>query len=149
MGRQNSAGLGPGGALLATLREPQATPLQIGLEIICCLSGIRPKSRRFHGALKPRSSGSRRVPPATTTQMQTWHHRRIGLLWIARMTRRRPGTNWSWLRWLIEFNLGRHPGFNWSAEAAEASSRNQLEGHTPEHYATMVGGILRRARAGQ
>jgi aminoglycoside phosphotransferase len=27
------------------------------------------------------------------------------------MTRRRSGTNWSWLRWLIEFNLRRHPGF--------------------------------------
>jgi aminoglycoside phosphotransferase (APT) family kinase protein len=30
---------------------------------------------------------------------------------IARMTRRRSGTNWSWLRWLIESNLRRHPGF--------------------------------------
>src|SRR5258707_13470685 len=27
------------------------------------------------------------------------------------MTRRGSGTNWSWLRWLIEFNLGQRPGF--------------------------------------
>ena len=27
------------------------------------------------------------------------------------MTRRRSGTNWSWLRWLIEFNLRQHAGF--------------------------------------
>jgi aminoglycoside phosphotransferase len=27
------------------------------------------------------------------------------------MTLRGSGTNWSWLRWLIEFNLRRHPGF--------------------------------------
>jgi len=27
------------------------------------------------------------------------------------MARRKSGTNWSWLRWLIEFNLRRHPDF--------------------------------------
>jgi hypothetical protein len=27
------------------------------------------------------------------------------------MTRRGSGTNWSWLRWLIEFNLRQRPGF--------------------------------------
>lgn len=35
---------------------------------------------------------------------------------------------------------------DWLAEAAEASSNNQLSGHGPEHYATILGGILRRAR---
>ena len=30
---------------------------------------------------------------------------------LERMTRRRSGTNWPWLRWLVEFNLGQHPGF--------------------------------------
>jgi aminoglycoside phosphotransferase (APT) family kinase protein len=36
---------------------------------------------------------------------------------------------------------------NWLTEAAEARSRNQLEGHGPEHYATLLEGILRRARS--
>lgn len=27
------------------------------------------------------------------------------------MARRRSGTNWSWLRWLIEFNLRKRPEF--------------------------------------
>jgi aminoglycoside phosphotransferase (APT) family kinase protein len=35
----------------------------------------------------------------------------VGKTWFNRMTRRRSGTNWSWLRWLIEFNLRRHPDF--------------------------------------
>lgn len=38
---------------------------------------------------------------------------------------------------------------NWLDEAAKASSNNQLAGHGPEHYATMLGAILRRTRAGQ
>ena len=38
---------------------------------------------------------------------------------------------------------------NWLSEVAEAASKNQLAGHGPEHYATMLGGILRRTRAGQ
>ena len=38
---------------------------------------------------------------------------------------------------------------NWLAEAAEARARNDFGGHGPEHYADLLGGILRRARAGQ
>jgi aminoglycoside phosphotransferase (APT) family kinase protein len=38
---------------------------------------------------------------------------------------------------------------NWLNKAAKASDDNQLGGHGPEHYATMLGAILRRTRSGQ
>ena len=56
-----------------------------------------------------------------------------------RMTRRRSGTNWSRLRSLIESSL-RH----W---LAESQTENRPGGHGPEHYAVLLGSILRRALA--
>jgi hypothetical protein len=38
---------------------------------------------------------------------------------------------------------------NWLAEAAEARAKKDFGGHGPEHYASFLGGILRRAPAGQ
>jgi hypothetical protein len=38
---------------------------------------------------------------------------------------------------------------NWLNKAAKASYNNQLGGHGPEHYATMLGAILQRTRSGQ
>jgi aminoglycoside phosphotransferase (APT) family kinase protein len=35
---------------------------------------------------------------------------------------------------------------NWMAEAAENRAKNRFGGHGPEHYAGLLGGILRRAR---
>ena len=37
----------------------------------------------------------------------------------------------------------------WMAEAAEAKAKNRFGGHGPEHYANLLGGILRRVRADQ
>ena len=38
---------------------------------------------------------------------------------------------------------------NWLAEAAEARAKKDFGGHGPEHYANLLGGILRRACMGQ
>jgi aminoglycoside phosphotransferase (APT) family kinase protein len=38
---------------------------------------------------------------------------------------------------------------NWLAEAADAKAKNRFGGHGPEHYANLLGGILRRARVDQ
>lgn len=38
---------------------------------------------------------------------------------------------------------------NWLAEAAEAKAKNDFGGHGPEHYASLLGGILRRTPTGQ
>jgi aminoglycoside phosphotransferase (APT) family kinase protein len=35
---------------------------------------------------------------------------------------------------------------NWMAEAAENRAKNRFGGHGPEHYAALLGGILRRAK---
>jgi aminoglycoside phosphotransferase (APT) family kinase protein len=37
---------------------------------------------------------------------------------------------------------------NWMAEAAENRAKNRFGGHGPEHYAALLGGILRRAETG-
>jgi aminoglycoside phosphotransferase (APT) family kinase protein len=37
---------------------------------------------------------------------------------------------------------------HWLTEASEARAKNQFGGHGPEHYANLLGGILRRAQAG-